>query len=145
MTKKINEEIKKSSAFLYGKVVNMTSREANRFAELFKNDEDFKVFHTSVAGSWTINIYSQFCREPKIEVAKFLNENNKSRSKLVMEYEKERKCYLKLKEARHIFGGVVDACLDGWHSRQNEYMSYRAQVIQQVMRTLPAIKPENNS
>ena len=145
MTKKINEEIKKTSAFLYGKVVNMTNREANRFAELFKSDEDFKTFHSSVAGSWTINIYSQFCREPKIEVAKFINEENKSRSKLVMEYEKERKCYLKLKEARHIFGGVVDGCLDGWHSRQNEYMSYRAQVIQQVMRTLPAIKPENNS
>lgn len=145
MTKTINEEIKKSSAFLYAKTMNMTNREANRFAELFKGDEDFKNFVSTKAGEWTINVYLQFCREPKVEVKKFFNEENKSRSKLVMEYEKERKCFLKLKEARHIFGGIIDACLDGWHSRNNEFMTFRAQVIQQVMRTIPAKKPEITS
>ncbi len=145
MTKKINEETKKSSAFLFAKAYQLTNREANRFAELFANDEDFKKFLSFSYSEWVVSIYIKFCREPKVEVKKFFNEENKSRSKLVMEYEKERKCYLKLKEVRSIFNAVVDNCLDGWSPRNNEFMSYRAQVIQQVQRYIPAKKPENNT
>ena len=105
MSKKINEEIKQTPAFILAKVsFQLNTRESARFASLFKNDEDFK---NAVNSGSLIRKYISICREPKIRNCDFA-ENLDTRSKVVMAYEKQRTAFLKLKEMRHKDSVSVD-------------------------------------
>lgn len=69
-----------------------------------------------------VDIYLRICKEPKVNVVQYdysiENEGlqKKSRSKLVMEYEKHRKAFLKINEARHT-DGLLDALVSEEHGK----------------------------
>jgi len=144
MSIKINENVKSSPAFLFGKVKGLNNREASRFAGLFNNDAEFVNATTSAATTYA---YICFCKEPNIDKSLFYQPSDvegtfiTNRSKLVMAYEKERKAYLKIKQIRLQKPEEVDNLIKGVTPIEGVSMgglTYRLYVLQHILRYISA-------
>lgn len=99
---KITEHHKQHTTFLFGKIKGMNNREASRLTMLVPQN-----LGINQVPSEAMSVYFQFAKEPSIDRAStaytIVKEGveKKSRSKLVMEYEKHRKLFKLLCEARN--------------------------------------------
>lgn len=114
MPNKIPEEIKKSDAFLYAKACDLNSRESARFASLFNGDADF-----STSTKHTKDVLIAVSREPKVNNHQFqyvLNKNGlqvPTRSKLVMEYNRQAKKVEQIRKFRSLNKEMCDGIIAG--------------------------------
>ena len=110
---KITPEIKQSPTFIFAKMKGLNNREAARFFTILSEGINDKKCDEK-----TLEVYINFCREPNVNVVQFeyvlkTPEGNvkATRSKLVMEYEKHRKAFLKLVQIRKLNQILVDAII----------------------------------
>lgn len=106
---KITPEMKQSPTFIFAKMKGLNNREAARFCTILSEGINAKRCDDKA-----VDVYLRISKEPKVNVVQYdysiedEGQSKKSRSKLVMEYEKHRKAFLKIKEARHV-DGMLDA------------------------------------
>ncbi len=110
---KITPEIKQSPTFIFAKMKGLNNREAARFFTILSEGINEKKCDEKA-----LEVYVNFCREPKVIVTQFAHtlptaEGNvkPTRSKLVMEYEKHRKMFIKLVQIRTLNQILVDAII----------------------------------
>lgn len=102
MPKKITEQIKINSVFIYGKSRGLNNREAGRLYELLPIGEELLSLSQKA-----LDNYVEVSKEPKCDFTQLRNDGTLTRSKLVMIYEKKRKAFVKIKEYRKL--NPVDA------------------------------------
>lgn len=106
---KITPEMKQSPTFIFAKMKGLNNRESARFCTILSEG-----INSKRCDDKAVDVYLRISKEPKINVSQYeyaiTNDEGqkKSRSKLVMEYEKHRKAFNKIKEARHV-DGLLDA------------------------------------
>lgn len=109
----MNTEHKKTPTFLFAKLKGMNDREAGRFFRLI-----YEGVEARSCSPATLEIYVACCKEPKIDRKQFIQTiskdgiEKKSRSKLVMEYEKHRKAWNSICKARNQWRPEVDAIVE---------------------------------
>jgi hypothetical protein len=132
-TKKITDEIKQQLAFLFAKEKQLTSREASRFASLFKSDEDFK--YTCESPLSVIQTYLRAAREPNLRRSHDLTQLT-TRSKVVTAYELQRKAFVQIVTIRHKDSDAVDEIVSQFRGAMESDYTYRQQLVQHILRNI---------
>lgn len=135
---KITPQIKESPTFIFAKMKGLNNREAARFWTILSEG-----INSKRCDDKAVDVYLRICKEPKVNVIQYEysieNEGNqkKSRSKLVMEYEKHRKAFLKINEARKVDGlldAIVSEQYDKFVSSDNIRYSVLAALLLKISR-----------
>lgn len=106
-------EHKKTPTFLFAKLKGMNDREAGRFFRLIYEGVETRSCSTNALEAYVI-----CCKEPKVNKLNFEwnivkdGLQKKSRSKLVMEYEKHRKAWNSICKARNLWRQEVDSIVE---------------------------------
>ena len=110
---KITQMTKESPTFIFAKMKGCNNREAARFCQILSEG-----INDRKCDEKAVDVYLRLCKEPKVAVNEFnyslTNEDGTaktSRSKLVMEYEKHRKAFIKILSVRQLNQKGVDAIL----------------------------------
>jgi len=132
--KKITDEIKNLTAYKYATVKSLTSRESARFASLFIDDTDFA--NASQSKFQVLGVYIRLAQEPNLRQTHNL-EKLTTRSKVVIAYELQRKCFVKIAELRLKNPALVDSIVHTFAmSFDNHEMTVRQQVLQHILRNI---------
>jgi hypothetical protein len=107
---KITQELKDSPTFIFAKMKGCNNREAARFCQILSEG-----INGRKCDEKAVDIYLRISKEPKVAVSQFNyslagedGTQKPSRSKLVMEYEKHRKAFLKILSIRQLNQQAVD-------------------------------------
>lgn len=132
--KKITDDIKSTSSYKFAIIKSLTSRESARFSSLFNDDQDFA--NASQSKFQVLGVYVRLAQEPNLRQTHNLEKLN-TRSKVVIAYELQRKCFLKIAELRLKNPALVDSIVHTFAmSFDNSEMTVRQQVLQHILRNI---------
>jgi hypothetical protein len=134
MPNKIQDSVKASASFAYAKSVACNSREAARFFSFFADDADFNST-THIVKSILVSA----SREPKVNTHQFeyvLTKNGvctPTRSKLVMEYQRQTRMLENIRKLREANKKLCDSILESIDTAEAELASDKRAYILDIL------------